>query len=389
LDYDLHKRENNVSEYKALIHNNLQDFNNVTGGAKLYSTPVSDINIHPVDFSATPDMQQRWDHYVMDSDLGSVFHTTSWLKLIQSSFTHRPFHLVAETPTGKISGVLPLFLVRSRIFGRIMTSTPQAAYGGILADNDSVSIKLFSEAKKLAQEKNVRFLELRNLHASETLSLITKDLYVTFKQELADDPEKNFSSIPRKTRAECRQGIKNGLEFKVNEIGVDDFYKVYSRSVRDLGTPVFSKRLFANGLQEFGDKCKIISVHWQDKLVSSVWTLFYKDEILPYYGGAIREYNRLGVNNFMYWMLIKYGCENGYRVFDFGRSKKGTGSFNFKKRWGMDMKDLPYQYYLVRQKSLPDTSPLNPKFSLSIRLWQKLPLPIANTFGPFIAKHLI
>jgi FemAB-related protein (PEP-CTERM system-associated) len=334
-------------------------------------------------------MRQRWDQYVMDNDHGSVFHTTSWLKLIQSSFPHRPFHLVAETPAGKISGILPLFLVRSRIFGHIMTSTPQAAYGGILADNDPVSIKLFSEAQKLAQEKNVQFLELRNLHPSETLSLRTKDLYVTFTQELTDDPKKNFSSIPRKTRAECRHGIKNGLEFKINEIGVDDFYKVYSRSVRDLGTPVFSKRLFSNGIQEFGDNCKIISVHWKNKLVSSVWTLFYKDEILPYYGGAIREYNRLGVNNFMYWMLIKYGCENGYRVFDFGRSKKGTGSFNFKKRWGMVMKDLPYQYYLVRQKSLPDTSPLNPKFSLSIRLWQKLPLPIANAFGPFIAKHLI
>jgi FemAB-related protein (PEP-CTERM system-associated) len=175
----------------------------------------------------------------------------------------------------------------------------------------------------------------------------------------------------------------------VNEIGIDGFYQVYSRSVRDLGTPVFSKRLFENGMRAFGDQCKIFSVHYQGKLAAAVWTLFYKDEVIPYYGGSIREYNHLAVNNFMYWMLIKYGCENGYKIFDFGRSKKGTGSFDFKKRWGMEMKDLPYQYHLEGRKSMPDTSPLNPKFSLGIRLWQKLPLPLANTFGPLIANHLI
>ncbi len=128
---------------------------------------------------------------------------------------------------------------------------------------------------------------------------------------------------------------------------------------------------------------------WKGKIVAAVWTLFYKDEVVPYYGGSIREYNRLAVNNFMYWKLIEYGIQNGYKVFDFGRSKRGTGSFDFKRRWGMTMSDLPYQYYLVRDKTMPDTSPLNPKFSLSIRLWRKLPLPVANSIGPIISKHLI
>ena len=179
------------------------------------------------------------------------------------------------------------------------------------------------------------------------------------------------------------------MEFKVNEIGVNEFYGVYSRSVRDLGTPVFPKKLFAKGLREFGSDCKIFSVHWKGKLVSAVWTLFYRDEVVPYYGGSIKQYNRLAVNNYMYWMLMKYGCENGYRLFDFGRSKKGTGSFNFKKRWGMTMTDLPYQYVLVKSQLMPDTSPLNPKFSLGIRVWQRLPLFVTNTVGPMISKHLI
>ncbi len=332
---------------------------------------------------------QTWDSYVSNHPHGSVFHLSSWQNLIQSSFAHLPFHLIAKNQTGDIVGLLPLFLVRSRIFGRMLISTPQAAYGGILADSEAISDGILTKAKALAQKENVQFLELRNFHALEAQSLTTKDLYVTFRQELSSDSEKIFLSIPRKTRAECREGIKNGLEFRVNEIGIDEFYTVYSRSVRDLGTPVFSKRLFANGPRVFGDNCKLFSVHWKGKLVSAVWTLFYKNEVIPYYGGSIREYNRLAVNNFMYWMLIKYGCEKGFKVYDFGRSKKGTGSFDFKKRWGQVMTDLPYQYFLFRRKSLPDTSPLNPKFSLSIRLWRNLPLPIANTLGPLIARHLI
>jgi FemAB-related protein (PEP-CTERM system-associated) len=333
---------------------------------------------------------QSWDAYVKAHAFGTPFHLSSWQYTIGNTFGHEPRHIVACDEKGEVVGVLPLFFVRSRLFGRMLVSTPQAAYGGILSNSESVTFVIFERARNLANESNAQFLELRNFQQPlADDSLAKKDLYVTFRQELFADPEKNMLAIPRKTRAEVREGIKHGLEFRENQIGVDQFFDVYSRSVRELGTPVFPKKLFANGMAEFGRNCRIFSVHWQGKLVSAVWTLFYKDEVVPYFGGSIREYNRLAVNNFMYWMLIKYGCENGYRIFDFGRSKKGTGSFDFKKRWGMTMTDLSYQYALVRQKSLPDTSPLNPKFSMGIHLWRKLPLPITQWIGPLVSKHLI
>jgi FemAB-related protein (PEP-CTERM system-associated) len=335
-------------------------------------------------------MQTSWDGYVLGHAQGTVFHLAAWQRVIRNSFGHKPMHIVARDRGDKIIGILPLFLVRSRIFGRMLVSTPQAAYGGILADSDEIAKAIMQRARRLADENAVQFLELRSYrNGLEDPNLIPKDLYVTFRQRLDPDPEKNMLAIPRKTRAEIREGIRNGLEFRIDEAGVDTFYHVYSRSVHDLGTPVFSKRLFANGLKEFGSDCRIFSVHWNGKIVASVWTLFYKDEVVPYYGGSIREYNRLAVNNYMYWMLIRYGCEHGYRIFDFGRSKKGTGSFDFKKRWGMTMEDLPYQYHLETRKSMPDTSPLNPKFSLCVRFWRKLPLPIANSLGPIISRHLI
>jgi FemAB-related protein (PEP-CTERM system-associated) len=338
----------------------------------------------------TPDTA-AWDTFVRTHPNGSPFHLSAWQRLIYESFGYQAKHIVArDSGGGEIRGILPLFLVRSLLFGRMLISTPQAAYGGVLASSNAVENAILRRAREMAKELRVGFLELRNFGNSVMDdSLLTKDRYVTFRQPLVEDVEANLLAIPRKTRAEVREGIKKGLEFKVNAIGPDEMFGVYSRSVRDLGTPVFTKRLFENGLREFGSDCKICSVHWQGKLVGAVWTLFYNDEVVPYYGGSIREYNHLAVNSFMYWMLMKYGVENGYRLFDFGRSKKGTGSFDFKKRWGMTMSDLPYQYCLVRSKAMPDTSPLNPKFSLPIRLWRQMPLPFTRAVGPLIARHLI
>jgi len=331
-----------------------------------------------------------WDEFVRSHSGGSPFHLMAWQQLIRETFGHQPLHLTAMTSNGIVAGVLPLFLVRSRIFGRLLVSTPLAAYGGILADAESVSKAIFERALELAKELKVQFLELRNFRNTLPVdSLVRKDLYVTFRTQLKEDPESNMLGIPRKTRAEIREGIRNQLEFRADAIGPSQFFDVYSRSVRELGTPVFPERLFANGMQQFGQDCKIFSVHWQGKLVAAVWTLFYEDEVVPYFGGSIREYNRLAVNNFMYWMLMKYGCEHGYKIFDFGRSKKGTRSFNFTRRWGMTMSGLAYQYGRLLQQSMPDTSPLTPKFSMGIQIWRRLPLPLTQWIGPIVSRHLI
>jgi FemAB-related protein (PEP-CTERM system-associated) len=335
--------------------------------------------------------EDSWNGFVLSHEHGSAFHLMQWQRLIQSTFGHEPRHIIARsTETGDLVGILPLFLVRSRIFGRLLVSTPHAPYGGILATSQSAEDAIFNRALETAKDLDVQFLELRSVRNSVAHhSLLTKDLYVTFRQVLGADPEANLLSIPKKTRAEIRDGIRNGLEFKVDAIGPDEFFEIYSHNVRDLGTPVFTKRLFENGMREFGPNCRIFSVHWKGRLVAASWALFYKDEVMPYFSASFREYNRLSVNNYMYWMLMKYGAENGHPCFDFGRSKKGTGAFNFKKRWGMVMTDLPYQYALWRSPAMPDTSPLNPKFSLGIQVWRRLPLWLTRAIGPMVSQHLV
>jgi FemAB-related protein (PEP-CTERM system-associated) len=332
-----------------------------------------------------------WDSFVDSHPHGSFYHLWAWQRLIAEIFPHRPLHIIARrSGDGQIVGILPLFLVRSRIFGRMLVSTPHGSYGGILANSGPVADAILQRAKHLAKELDVEFLELRNFRNSVNEDgLVNKDLYVTFRKELHADPDLNFNSIPKKTRYEIRNGINNGLEFKVDEIGADEFFDVYSRNVRQLGTPVFPPRLFTVGREYFGPACKLISVHSKGKLVSAAWTIFYKTEFLPHFACSLKEYSHLSVNNFMYWMLMKYGSEHGYTTFDFGKSKQGTGSFAFKTRWGMTMTGIQYQYALVRKQSMPDISPLNPKFAASIEIWRRLPLSLTRVVGPVITKHLI
>src|SRR5258706_3064494 len=243
-----------------------------------------------------------WDRFVSTHPQGSPFHSKAWQDTIESTFGHEPYHVAAVNPdSNEVLGILPLFLIRSRIFGRLLVSTPQAAYGGPLGQTDLVVMALLEHAIKLAQDCNVQFLEFRSFQNQiDDPSLLTKDLYVTFRQELFHDSEKNFMAIPRKTRAEVREGISHGLEFGINAIGVGEFYQVYSQSVRALGTPVFSKKLFLHGLRKFGDtQCKVFSVHSKGSLAAAVWTLFFRDQVLPYYGGSLKGFNHLSVNNFM------------------------------------------------------------------------------------------
>ncbi len=151
---------------------------------------------------------------------------------------------------------------------------------------------------------------------------------------------------------------------------------------------MFPLSYLKNIMHVFNDKCKILSVMYNGRMVAAVMTFFFKKTVIPYYSGALRYSFKYAVNDFMYWELMKYGCEKGFNVFDFGRSKKGTGSYNFKRHWGFEQIPLHYQYYLVKQKEMPDLNPLNPKFRLMISLWKKLPLPITKAVGPMIVRNI-
>lgn len=332
--------------------------------------------------------EKAWNEYVTRSPQGSLFHLIAWKRVIEQTFFYRPWYVFASDDSG-MCGCLPLFHVKSRIFGNILLSVPFGVNGGICADNPQVGNLLLNWAKGLAEELNVDYVELRHANASG-MDLPVKDLYVTFERELDPDVDKNMGAIPRKQRRMIRQGMKNGLRmtFGVSEEDLVGFYDIYAESVRNLGTPVFAFNYFIHLVQAFKEDCLIFSVWHEDKRVSAVMTFFYNRRVMPFYGGALKEYFSYGTNDFMYWELMKYACIKGYKIFDFGRSKYGTGPFEFKRHWGFEPRPLPYQFFLYRCQKIPDVNPLNPKIKPLIEFWKKIPLPLTKLIGPHLIKYV-
>jgi FemAB-related protein (PEP-CTERM system-associated) len=326
-----------------------------------------------------------WDQFVQSCPTATFFHRAGWQRVIERTFGHKTWFLYAETG-GKIKAVLPLAEINSKWFGHILCSLPFCVYGGIAATSDDAATVLDQAAQELASRLGVDHLEYRNLHARHP-DWLYKNLYVTFRKTLHPLVEQNFLDIPRKQRAMVRKGMAAGLQ-SVIDFDVDRFYHAYSTSVHRLGTPTFSKNYFRILLHVFGKDCEIVSVCRGNETIASVLVFYFRDQVLPYYGGGGDAARNLGGNDFMYWEVMRRACERGFRMFDFGRSKLGTGSFNFKKNWGFAPHALNYEYQLHRAKTVPDNNPLNPKYALLINVWRKLPLQLANTIGPHIVRHL-
>lgn len=335
----------------------------------------------------TPDAFSRWDEFVRHHPEATFFHLSTWQTVIQRAFDHPCLFLYAER-AGEIEGILPLVQVKSWLFGNSLSSSPFCVYGGIVATTQDAQEALQSKALEVARERKVDVLEMRNLYPQTAADAVEKDLYVTFIKRVEADHEANMLAIPRKQRAMIRKAIKFGLKRQIDS-GVERFFDMYASSVRNLGTPVFAKRYFEILLEEFKDAVDILTIEKPDgQAVSSVMSFYFRDQVLPYYGGGTAEARELAANDFMYWDLMCHAVDKGYSVFDFGRSKKGTGAYSFKKNWGFEPQDLHYQYFLIEADSMPNVSPSNPKYRLFINAWKRMPLSLSKMIGPHLSKYL-
>lgn len=328
-----------------------------------------------------------WDGYVEAHPQGTFFHLSAWAGIVSKVFGHRPHYLLAaDSATGEIRGVLPLAHVKSLLFGNALVSTPFCVYGGILADDDAARDALLERARQLLREVGAAYLELRHRTPSG-LSLPAKDLYVTFRKPIEGDDDAIMKSVPRKQRAMIRKGIDAGLVAEESD-DVDGFYDIYSESVRNLGTPVFTRRYTRELKAVFGERCRILMIRHEGRYVAGVMSFYFRDEVLPYYGGGTSAARQLKANDFMYFELMRRSAAEGIEIFDFGRSKQGAGSFSFKKHWGFEPEPLSYEYDLVGVDAIPNISPTNKKYELLVDCWKRLPLPLTRLIGPPIARSL-
>ena len=328
----------------------------------------------------------RWDQFVEGCGEATFFHRAGWQIVLDQVFRHPTHYLYAER-AGRIEGVLPLAQVKSWLFGNALVSLPFAVYAGVAASSAEAAAALEAEAENIARRAGVAHLEFRNVNSRHP-DWPTQDIYFTFRKPIDPDEEANLLAIPRKQRAMVRKGIKNNLTGEI-DANAERFFRLYADNVHRHGTPALPKTYFDALLRVFGPACEILTVTAPDgRALSSVLSFYFRDEVLPYYAGDDEAARDLAANDFKYWDLMRRACARGLKMFDYGRSKTGTGTFAFKKHWGFEPQPLHYEYRLYQRESIPQNNPSNRKYRLFIEAWRRMPLAIATRLGPHIVRNL-
>ncbi len=327
------------------------------------------------------------DAWALASPRASFWHRPGWLRAVRRVFGNPDATLVALR-AGRVVGMLPLARTETLLFGTNLVSVPYGVYGGVAGDDPDVEAALMARARATAEAASVGYLELRHRDA-RVAGYPESALYVTFERELPPDPEQALAMLPRKARAAARQGRdKHGLEFDEGLWFLDDFYDLFSRNKRHLGSPPLPRAFFHALVSEFRGDVRLHAVRHRSKLVAGVLSFTFGKTLLPYYSGGLSQYEPMQCNNFLYWKLMEWGSLHGCRAFDFGRSRVDTGPYHFKKNQGFEPQPLHYGYHLVRSRSLPKLNPGNPAFDLPRRVWQRLPLRVHEVLGATLSRYL-
>lgn len=318
----------------------------------------------------------------------AVRNAHRWLAVLKQGLQHEPY-CIRATSNGRIVGMLPLAFVKSMLFGRFLVSLPYVNSAGVIAEDPAVAAELISRAVQLADQLDVRYLELRQeqelSHPALTCANKTK---VLMRLPLPATAEELLASFKAKLRSQIKSGQKH--DFEVSWGGEEllrDFYAVFSRNMRDLGTPVFPARLFACILNEFGSNAELCVVRLQGRPVAGALLIHDEDRTEVPSASSLRELNHTNANMVMYWELLKRAIGRGQKVFDFGRSSAGSGTYRFKEQWGAVPHPSIWQYYL-RRGSVSDMRPTNSKFGLAIRVWRRLPVALTRLIGPAIVRGI-
>jgi FemAB-related protein (PEP-CTERM system-associated) len=329
-----------------------------------------------------------WDAYVAASPRAEIYHDYRWRSLIETVFGRECHYLRACDRNDRVRAVLPLVRLKSALFGDFLVSVPYFNYGGVLADSTAARDAMIAAGVKLGRKLGVRHIELRG-RAGDSLDLPVRTDKVSMVLELPATEDELFKGFTSKLRAQIRRPGKAGATSRLGGAELlTDFYRVFSRNMRDLGTPVYSPRFFEAILATFPQQARVCVVDLDGRPVAAALVLSHRNRLEIPWASSLREANPQGVNMLLYWSVLRFAIATGCRAFDFGRSSKDAGTYRFKEQWGAVPQQLLWHYWLPDGVEMPRITPDNPKYRLAIAAWQRLPVPVANTLGPYIAKNL-
>jgi FemAB-related protein (PEP-CTERM system-associated) len=336
--------------------------------------------------SLTVDSEGEWERFVDSAPHGSVAHLTRWRNVIVRTYGHTPHYLMALAG-GRVTGVLPLFLIHRPFSGRILVTAPYLSHGGLCAETDEGSRCLVGAARALGSRCGARYMEIRGLSKTDS-GLRCKETYCTYVLRLHRKPDTIWARTENRARTAVRKATAAGLAIEQGHHLVAPFAETLSRHMRSLGTPFHGEAFYRNILSEFSDRAEIFMVRYRGRFIGGGLTVISKDTLVWPYGGCLKEYRHLASMNLLTWAIIRYGCERGLLCLDFGRSRWGSGTALFKRQWGAEPMPLFYEYHLADGAEMPDMDPTNPRFRLPIAVWRRLPCLVTNTLGPHVIKGI-
>lgn len=329
-----------------------------------------------------------WEQFVLGHPLASAYHALAWQSIVQRVFGHRIYALMAKDEDGRVRGILPLVLTDSPMFGRFLTSMAFFNYGGVLADDLGVSSALLSEAAELAHTVAASHIELRQSELLES-EWPVRSHKVSMRLALPQEYGILLKAFPSRLRSQIKRAQKEGMEVRIGggEL-LEDYYRVFSRCMRDLGTPVYEKGFFRAIVEAFPEAVRLCVVSLQGRPLASGLVYGFRRRLEIPWAASDRRFSRLAPNMLLYSTALEYACREGYQEFDFGRSSIGGGTYRFKEQWGAKPHQLYWYYWLAKGRDIPQLNPDNPQYKAAITIWRQLPLPVANMLGPHIVKYL-
>ena len=331
--------------------------------------------------------RERWDAYVNAHPDATAYHGWRWRTVFEDAFGHDTVYLAA-IDGGHVAGVLPLAIFRSHLFGRYAVSLPFVNYGGLCATTPEASDALLQHAAALARERRLAHVELRHV-ARQCPHLSAREHKVGMRMALAADATQAWDGLDRKVRNQVRKAEKSALTARNGGVELlDAFYQVFSRNMRDLGTPVYSIDFFRAVLETFPDETRVFLVERGGLPVAAGITVRHRSTLEIPWASSLREYRAECPNNLLYWQILQFAIASGATTLDFGRSTPEEGTFQFKKQWGAEPFPLYWEYVLSTGAVPADLSPRNPKFGAAIAIWKRLPVPVTTFLGPHIVRSI-
>ena len=329
----------------------------------------------------------EWDSFVERHPNGTVEQLWAWQDIFSRVFRHVPVYLAA-TRGGDVTGVLPLVKINSLLFGRSVVSLPYANYAGLLASDYDATHALATEAEAVGREFGASHVELRNVER-RLPTLPCRTHKVGSRLQLPRTTEELWNRLDRKVRNQVRKARKEGLTCESGgESLVPAFYRVFAHNMRDLGTPVFPKRLFEEVLGRLPVDARVFVVRHNAEPVAGGIALGWRGTVLVPWASSLKEYRNLCANVLLYWEMLEAAVSASYQVFDFGRSTPGGGTHHFKQQWDATDVPLHWEYPLLTNGVVPDHGPSSPRLKVLIAAWQRLPIAVANAIGPEITRQL-